>query len=168
MLLPPYDDSVSVPPKQAPPPYTTATAWKHSRHPADWTLLLMKPQWKMNAPHCLSGVQYIHRYIVATHTHVTVQPCMPRHEIIAHAHTHNSTTTVTSHPFLLFIYLYDWCCNSSVYPFCFCQCYTRSDAHLYAFEPGWKKALESLIDDSIYFYLCCVCVPVTVFYVSYL
>ncbi|XP_008290448.1 lysosomal-associated transmembrane protein 4B [Stegastes partitus] len=26
VLLPPYDDSVSVPPKQAPPPYTTATA----------------------------------------------------------------------------------------------------------------------------------------------
>lgn len=44
-----------------------------------------------------------------------------------------------------------------MYPFCFCQCNTRSDAHLYALEPGCNKALESLIDDSIYFYLCCVC-----------
>lgn len=26
VLLPPYDDSVSVPPKQAPPPYTSVTA----------------------------------------------------------------------------------------------------------------------------------------------
>ncbi len=65
---------------------------------------------KTYAPHCLSGVQYLCGYIVATHT---LQPCMHwhGHDHLIHTHTHTyahaqtSTTTVTSHTFLLFIYI---------------------------------------------------------------
>lgn len=114
VLLPPYDDSVSVPLKQAPPPFATATAWTQCWSPAGWTLLLMKPRVESYAPHCLSSLQYICGYTVLllqTHTHtqtrmcITIQPCMHGHvqNHPTHVHTQTSTTTVTSHPALVFI-----------------------------------------------------------------
>lgn len=90
VLLPPCDDSVSVPLKQAPPPYVMATAWTQYWHPAGWSLLLMKALVESYAPHCLSSVQYICGYIVTTdtHTHTHYNTAMT-YKIIPHmcAHT---------------------------------------------------------------------------------
>lgn len=78
VLLPPYDDSVSVPPKQAPPPYSTATAWKHYQDPADWTLLLMKPQQNLCTTLPLQCTVYSWIYCCYTHIQYNT-PCMHWH-----------------------------------------------------------------------------------------
>lgn len=70
VLLPPYDDNVSVPPKQAPPAYTCASAWKHPQPPA-----------VDNAPHCLFSEHFIPKSNVAyrwTRVHL-MSTCIHHH-----------------------------------------------------------------------------------------
>lgn len=146
VLLPPYDDSLSLPPKQAPPPYTTATAWKHSQHPADWTLLLIKPPARL-MHHTASPVYSIFMDILKLHKHYST----PMHAAI---HTYMHTPLPPPWPLIPSCYLLmTLCsyCSSSICPFCLYK--SRHDVHFNAFRSGCNKALESLID-SIYFYQC--------------
>lgn len=114
--------------------------------------------------HTASPVYSIFIDILLLHTHTHTHNSTAMHALTRNHHTHTKACTHTqlyhrrdlSSLSVIFIYIIDAVtlpCTHSV----FCQCNTRSDAHLYALEPGCNKALESLIDDSIYFYLCCVC-----------
>lgn len=97
VLLPPYDDSVSVPPKQAPPLPFTATAWKQSQDPAVnkapekcmhcTTFPVYSQIMDIVDPHTL---QYTHAHTATSLTHTF-------------ALVHTTTTTMTS-PSLPVIY----------------------------------------------------------------
>lgn len=107
--------------------------------------------------HTASPVYNIFIDILLLHTHTHCSTFMHAQTWPKWSHTHICTCTNLYHhrdlSSLPVIYWYYWYCNSSMCAFCFCKYDSRNEhVHFYAFEPRCNKALEGLIDDSIYFY----------------